>query len=357
MLKWISNLAIEAANRFRTISGMQYDPEWVKNNPGWYNPPTAAGITVDEVTALNQSTVFAAVSVIAGTAASLPLPVYQRLESGGKRRSPEHPLYYAIHDEPNYDCSSLQFREALYAHVLTWGNGYAEIERDGAGRAIALWLLAPWQVEPTYNKRGDLKYEVTANGKKKTLWPEDIIHIAGLSFDGVKGYSVIKLARESLALNAATEKFGASFFGNAARPSGVFTHPNKLKPQAEEQFKKNIHDNYQGSANAGGALFLTEGVTYAPYTIPPEEAQFLGTRLFQISEVARWFKVHPYFLGDLSHSTFSNGEQAMIHFVIHTIRPFCIRAEQEFNRKLFLPSERRSSIANTTSTACCEATQ
>ena len=317
--------------RFRVTSG-------VNQQPLWWSPPTAAGIDINETTALNQSTVFTATSVIAGTAASLPLVTYQRLPNGGKRRAPEHQNYYILHDEPNNECSALQFREALLAHVLLWGNGYAEIVRDGAGRPVELWLLSPSQVRPYYTKRNELRYEVTSNGKPKTLWPEDIVHVAGLGFDGVIGYSVISLARESIALTAATERFGASFFGNNASPSGVFSHPQRLKPAAEATWRKNILDQI---SKPGAPLFLDSEASYQPYTIPPEQAQYLGTRLFQLAEVARWFKVHPYFLGDLSHSTFSNGEQAMLHFVVHTIRPLCVRLESEFNRKLFSFAERQ----------------
>ena len=340
MITWLKNFfGVGDRNyRFRTTSGMHL-------NDGWWNPPTAAGVDVDETTALNQSTIFAAVRVIAGTAASLSLPVLQRLATGGKRRAPEHPLYYVLHDEPNYETNSMQFREAIYAHSLTWGNGYAEIERLNNGRPAALWLLPPNSVNPVFNRRGELRYEVTANGKNKSLWPEDILHIAGLGFDGVKGYSVIKLARESIALTAAAERFGASFFGNNARPSGVFTHPGRFKPGAEDKLRQNINNLHQGPNNVGNMMIVSEGVGFTPFTIPPEEAQYLATREFQISEVARWFGIHPFFLGDLSHSTFSNGEQAMIHFVMHTIRPFCVRIEQELNKKLILPSERREFFA------------
>ncbi|WP_254513886.1 phage portal protein [Anatilimnocola floriformis] len=334
-MQWLSNLFERVSSfRWRDISGVN------PSQPLWWSPPTAAGIEITEHTAVNLSTVSAALTVIAGTVASLPLPVYQRLATGGKRRAAEHPLYYLVHDEPNPESSALQFRESLLVHVLLHGNGYAEIVRDGAGRPIELWLLNPGQVTPFYNKRGDLRYEVISNGKPKTLWPEDIIHVAGLGFDGVRGYGVIARARESLALTAATERFGASFFGNSAKPSGVFTHPGKLKPDAIAKYRENIEKQHQGVDKVGNFIITTEGTTYTPFTIPPEEAQYLGTREFQISEVARWFSVHPYFLGDMSHSTFSNGEQAMLHFTMHTIRPLCVRIESEFNRKLVMPGER-----------------
>jgi HK97 family phage portal protein len=308
--------------------------------------PSASGISVNEYTALNLSAVWAAVTVIAGTIASLPLILYKRLPNGGKERDVDHPTYELLHDAPNPEMTAMVFRETLQAHVLLWGNGYAEIQRDEAGRPKALWPITPDVIEPfREDGSGRLRYRVTqTNGAQVTLDPDRILHIPGLGFDGIRGYSVIYKARESLGLLSASERFGSTFFGNGAWPGLVAQHPGKLNEAAHTRLKTSLNEALQGPNRAHSVIVTEEGIKIEKTTIPPNDAQFLETRRFQILEVARWFNIPPHKLRDLERATFSNIEQQGIDWVID-LRLWLVRWEQEIRRKLISRLERKRQFA------------
>ncbi len=313
------------------------DPELAKYFSGGQ---TSTGVSVSEYTALNYSAVWSAVNLIAGDVASLPLVLYRRKENG-KERYDSHPLYRVLHDSPNPEMSSITFRQTLQAHVLTWGNGYAEIERDMSGRAKYLWPITPERVQPI-RENGALAYRVTnENGRDTYLSPGDMIHVPGLGWDGVQGYSPIAKARESVALGLAAEKFGGTFYGNGSTFGGVITHPTRFaNPMARENFEKSLRNRHKGIERAHGLLLLEEGMAYAQVGIPPDQAQFLESRQFQITEVARWFNVPPHKIGDLSRATFSNIEQQNIEYFQTTLIHWLEAWEQELMRKLISPLER-----------------
>jgi HK97 family phage portal protein len=301
---------------------------------------SSSGIAVNETTALNYSAVWAAVSIISGDIASLPLPLYKRLKGGGKERYTEHTLYKILHDAPNPEMSSMVFRETLQAHVLLWGNAYAEIERDNAGRIVALWPLLPSQVTPYRDERTlQLRYRVAGKDRDILFKADEILHIPGLGFDGLSGYSPIKMARESLGVLAASERFGATFFGNGATFAGILRHPKQLIGKAPEHLRSAIESLHKGADKAHRFLILEEGMDYTKIGVNPNEAQFLETRKFQITEIARWFKIPPHKLADLERATFSNIEEQNIDYVSGTLRPWLVRWEQEINRKLISPRE------------------
>jgi HK97 family phage portal protein len=299
-------------------------------------------VIVNEHTALNLSAVWAAVTVISGTVASLPLLLYKRLPNGGKERFVDHPVYRMLHDEPNPEMTSMVFRETLQAHVLLWGNAYAEIQRDQAGRPVALWPLSPQQVEPFRDKETRvLRYRVTnETGRQVIVDAERILHVPGLGFDGIVGYSVVRKARESLGLALATETFGATFFGNGAWPGLVAQHPGKLSDPAAKRLKDSLNEALQGPTRAHNLIVTEEGIKVEKMGIPPDDAQFLETRKFQIVEIARWFNLPPHKLRDLERATFSNIEHQGIDFVVD-LRLWFVRWEQELNRKLIRPLERK----------------
>lgn len=300
---------------------------------------------MNEITALNYSAVWAAVNVIASAVASLPLILYRRLPDGGKERYTGHPLYRLLHDEPNSEMTSLVFRETLQAHVLTWGNGYAEIERDGSGRPVALWPLDPSRVQPI-REGGRLHYRFTnENGTQVILASRDVLHVPGLSFDGLCGYSPIAKARESIGLGLATERFGSAFFGQGSTFGGVLTSPHKLTQLQKDDIREAIDKHHKGVDRANKFLVLSDGFKFDRLGIPPDDAQFLETRKFQITEVARWFNLPPHKLKDLDRATFSNIEHSSIEFVSDTLRPWLVRWEQEINRKLIAPLERTQQFA------------
>jgi HK97 family phage portal protein len=300
----------------------------------------ASGVTVNENTALKSTAVFACVRILAETVASLPLPVYRRLPGGGKERATDHYLYPLLHDQPNPEMTSFEFRETLMGHLALWGNAYAEIQRNGAGEVVALWPLRPDRMRVSRDDQG-LQYKYTLpDGTTAVLRQRNIMHIRGLSGDGLVGYSPIRMAREAIGLALATEEFGARFFGQGSRPSGVLEHPGKLSKEAKENLRESWERMHSGLSGAHRIAILEEGMKWTQIGIPPEDAQFLETRKFQVTEIARIFRIPPHMLADLERATFSNIEHQSIEFVVHTIRPWLVRWEQAFKRDLFLPGER-----------------
>jgi HK97 family phage portal protein len=296
-----------------------------------------SGVTVNEQTALNYSAVWAAIQCISGDVGSIPLVLYRRVD-GGKEPMREHPLYRLLHDQPNPEMTAVVFRETLQAHVLSWGGGFAEIEWRGDGRPQYLWPITPDRVTPERDAGGRLYYKVTNYNKPDSLIaPENMLHIPGLGFDGTCGYSVVKMARESIGLGLATEKFGSAWFGNGASFGGIVTHPASLRsPEARKNVRESIQALHGGVGRNNRIALFEEGMTYTPTSVPPDDSQFLETRKFQITEIARWFQIPPHMLADLERATFSNIEQQAIDYYMRTLRRWLVRWEQEVNRKLVL---------------------
>ena len=305
-----------------------------------------AGVNVTEKTALNSTAVFACVRILAETLASLPFPVYERLPGGGKRRATAHPLYSILHDAPNPYMTSFALRETLMAHLVTWGNAYANIKRDGNAQVRELWPLRPDRMEDIKWENGNLKYHYKLpDGTTTVLNSSAVLYIAGLGFDGLVGYSPIRLARDAVGLTLATEQYGATFFGNGAKPGGVLKHPGRLKDDARDNLRKSWNEMHQGLNNQHRIAILEEGMEYTQIGLPPEDSQFLQTRKFQLQEIARIYRVPPHMLADLERATFSNIEHQSIDFVVHTIRPWLVRWEQAIKQKLFLPNDREKYFA------------
>lgn len=300
---------------------------------------STAGIRVNEETALRVTAVYACVRVIAETVASLPLPLYRRLDRG-KEKVTGHPLYPVLHDMPNPEMTSFTFREVLMTQLLLRGSAYAQIVRDKRGQVLELWPLSPSGMELVRDdKARQLVYRYTEGMKTIEYKPEQIFHIPGLSFDGVKGLSPIAVTREAIGLAMATEEFGSRFFGNGARPGGILEHPGVVKDP--EKLRKSWEEVYKGVHNSHKIAVLEEGMKYHEIGIPPEDAQFLETRKFQLNEICRIFRVPPHLVGDLERATFSNIEHRSIDFVMHTIRPWLVRWEQAIVKALLLPEERK----------------
>ena len=261
---------------------------------------------------------------------------------------PGHPLFTILHDAPNPEMTSFVFRETLMVHLLLWGNAYAQILRDRAGRVAGLYPLLPNRMSVNRDEAGRLYYtyqrvtEENPNfrrGGEVTLSSADVLHIPGLGFDGLIGYSPIAMARNAVGMTLACEEYGASFFANGARPGGVLQHPGVLKDPAK--LRESWQAVYGGSANTGKVAVLEEGMTYQQIGIPPEEAQFLETRKFQVDEIARLYRIPPHMVGDLDKSSFSNIEQQSLEFVKYTLNPWVVRWEQALQKSLLLPEERK----------------
>jgi HK97 family phage portal protein len=301
-------------------------------------PSVSSGVSVNEQNALTYSAVWASVQRISGDVGSLPLVLYKRV-GDGKEPLRDHPTYRLLHDQPNPDMTAVVFRETLQAHLLTWGNAYAEIEWRGDGRPQAFWPIDPSRVTPERNRAGNLYYKVkNYNNADTYLESQDIIHIPGLGFDGTCGYSVIRQARESIGLGMAMERFGGAFFGNGATMGGYLTHTARLSEPAKKNLRESFNARHRGVDRAHNVGILEEGMTYTPLGVPPDDAQFLESRKFQVAEIARWFQIPPHMLGDLERATFSNIEQQQIDYHTGTLRRWLVRWEQEFNRKVVLQS-------------------
>jgi HK97 family phage portal protein len=333
-LKWL----------FRAASWSSRDPALLQIFSG---SSTEAGVGVSESRALELSPVWSAVRVISETVSSLPLILYRRAGEA-RTRATDHSLYRILHDSPNPETTSLPFREAILAHALLWGNGYAEIERDPYGRVINLWLLPPDQVRPARDEMGDLVYEYQPAGGsdlQSVIPARNVFHLRGLGWDGLTGYSVVRMARESLGLTAATERFGARWFGSGSRPSGVLEHPGRLSDDARTRLRTDWERLHSGPTSSQRVAILEEGLKFSPMSVPPEDAQFLATRKFQIEEVARWFNLPPSKLRVSEGGSYASLEQDNLQFLAETLRPWLVRIEQEIASKLLSPIEQSSLYA------------
>lgn len=310
---------------------------------------TTSGKAVNERTAMQTTAVYACVRILSEAVAGLPLHIYRYRADGGKERIPMHPLYHLLHDEPNPEMTSFVFRETLMSHLLLWGNAYAQVVRNGRGQAVALYPLLPSKMDVSRAANGELLYTyyrdadetgLNPKGGYITLRRDEVLHIPGLGFDGLIGYSPIAMAKNTIGMSLATEEYGASFFANGANPGGVLEHPGVIKDIG--RVKESWNTAYQGNGNAHKIAVLEEGMKFQAIGIPPEQAQFLETRKFQINEIARIFRVPPHMVGDLEKSSFSNIEQQSLEFVKYTLDPWVVRWEQSLQQSLILPSEKPS---------------
>ena len=315
------------------------------SNYAFFFGGTTSGKAVTERSAMQMTAVYSCVRILSEAVAGLPLHLYKYTDSGGKAMALDHPLYRLLHDEPNPEMSSFVFRETLMTHLLLWGNAYAQIIRNGKGEVVALYPLMPNRMEVNRDKNGKLYYlystqsedAPTMKGSTVYLDPAEVLHIPGLGFDGLVGYSPIAMAKNAIGLAIATEEYGAKFFANGATPGGILEYPGTVKnPEAvRESWTKGFSGN-----NSHKVAVLEEGMKYTPISISPNEAQFLETRKFQIDEIARIFRVPPHMVGDLEKSSFSNIEQQSLEFVKYTLEPWIVRWEQSINRALLSDSEK-----------------
>ena len=300
--------------------------------------PSNAGKSVSVETAMQVSAVYACVRVIAETVASLPVNVFEMTDKGS-HKALEHPYYRLIHDEPNSEMTSFVWRETMLTHLLLWGNSYTQIIRNGRGVVIGLYPLLPDRMEVDRDPHGKLTYTYTnTEGQMAVLKPENVLHIPGLGFDGIIGYSPIAVERNAVGLSIAAEEYGSKFFSNGARPSGLLIHPNTVKEP--DKLRQAWYGAFGGSVNSNKVAVLEENMKFEPLSMPNNEAQFLETRKFQIEEICRIYRVPPHLIADLEHATFSNIEHQNISFAVHTIRPWLVRIEQAMNRTLFSEQEK-----------------
>lgn len=308
---------------------------------------STSGKRVNERSAMQMTAVYACVRILSEAIAGLPLHLYMYNDKGGKEKAIDSSLYFLLHDEPNPEMTSFAFRETLMTHLLLWGNAYAQIIRNGKGEILGLYPLMPDRMTVDRDEKGQLYYEYMVSSddapinKDSTvkLKPYEVLHIPGLGFDGLVGYSPIAMAKNAIGMAIACEEYGSKFFANGAQPSGVLEHPGTVKDP--EKVRESWHKAFGGSANANKTAVLEEGMKYTPISIAPDQAQFLETRKFQIDEIARIFRVPPHMVGDLEKSSFSNIEQQSLEFVKYTLEPWIVRWEQSIVRSLLTAEEKK----------------
>lgn len=309
--------------------------EYFKTSRIVYAPIVKGGMWVDHDTALCLSAVFAAVRYISESVGALPWELRQRLNTGGSKIATTHNVNSLIHNRPNPEMSSMDWRVLMLSWANLWGNAYCEIERDVMGRPIALWPIKPDRVTTKRDEDKNLYYEVSqTSGPDIIIEPKDMFHIRGLGSDGITGYSVVALAARSIGAGLASDEFQASFFENGIVTSGVLKHPKALSDPAYNRLKDDFKKKHGGPQHAWNPMILEEGMDWQTMTMPLKDAQFLESKKFTIVDIARWFRVPPHKIGSLEDAHFNNVEHLSIEVVQDTIIPWAIRLEQEANYKL-----------------------
>ena len=312
----------------------------------WMTNQTASGKSVTPTSALQLTAVYACVRILSESIAQLPLHLYRYEENGSKVKAVDEKLYYLMHDEPNREITSYTFIESMMMNLCLTGNAYAQIRRNGRGEVYDLWILRPDRMEVSRDSAGNLRYQYSMqadespDGKDKfiQLSPESVLHIPGLGYDGLKGYSPLTIARNSIGSAMACDEYASRFWSNSATPSGVLEHPGKLSDPT--RVRDSWRAAYGGPKNAGKVAVLEEGMKYVPISISPQEAQFLETRKYNIEEIARIYRIPPHMLADLEKSSFSNIEHQGLEFVQYTLTPWLRRWEQ-YLAKALLPAEQK----------------
>lgn len=320
-------------------SSVSKPSEWLTNFLG--GRASSTGINVTEMKALQHTAVYACVHILAQNIATLPLNVFQSQATGGKLKAVNHPLYPVLHKAANSEMSSFVWRETMQGHIGLWGNGYSEIEFNNAGQIIGLWPLRPDKTYPYRNpETKELEYYTTLpDGTTVKLPKNRVLHIAGFGFDGIRGYNPIDLACQSIGIGLAAEEYGARFFGNGATVSGVLEHPGELGADGRQNLRQSFEELHSGLEKSHRLMILEEGLKYNQIGIPPQTAQYLETRKFAVTDIARFYHVPPHMIGDLERSTNNNIEQQSIDFVTNTMLPWYTRWEQGMDMKLIFAKD------------------
>ena len=303
---------------------------------------TFAGVNVTPYNALGMSAVYAAVRILSEGVAVMSLDLYKRL-ARGKEEERDHPASWIMREDANPETSAFILKETFQGHLSTWGNCYGEIEFSRGGDPLAIWQRRPDRVEPERDERtGKLYYLVTGrDGSERPVAPANMLHIPGLSFTGLKGFSPIDMQRQSIGIGMAVERYKAGFFGNKTQFSGFIKHPTALETEAKEAILDGLEAASKGPGNAFRAAVLDEDMDWVSVGLPNDSAQMLETSTFQVQDVARWYRIPPHLLAELSHATFTNIEHQDLQFIKYSLLAWLRRWESELNRKLLTEQERR----------------
>lgn len=294
----------------------------------------SSGANVDADSALRVAAVYRCVSILAGSLGQLPLVVYERTERG-RRKAEERKEYRLLHREPNPEMTPIVWKETGQVHLCLRGNFFARIELTRGGQPLALWPLRPENVS-VERKAGRLVYHVSLeDGGREDLTPEEMIHIPALGFDGLVGYNPIAVLRQSVGISIAAEETAGTLFSQGIRGSGILVAKSGIEPEAAQRFRAALEQEVGGRLHR--AIVVSGDAEWKPLTITPDDAQFLETRRFQVTEIARIFGLPPHMVGDVEKTTsWGTGiEQQGIGFVVYSLAPWLVRWEQEITRKLF----------------------
>lgn len=316
------------------LTTLRNPADWFMDALGYSE--SASGEKVSHQKTLGLSPYYCGVRMISETVGSLPLNVYKRRPVRGQDVWRDHPAHFLLHSEPNPEMTAMSFRQTLCGHAIGYGNAYAEIVRRGDGMPAQLWPLGPDRTKPIRNEDGSLWYEVRLDdGGYVYIKAADVLHVPGLGFDGITGYSLIQVAMESIGINLAQEKYSGKFFSNGGHVSAVVETDNVLQDETFERLKKQINEKIGGLDNAHRIAILEAGLKLKPTNISNVDAQLLEGKRFSVEEWARWLSMPPHKLKEMSNATFSNIEHQNIEWAVDTITPWLERFEQEYNRKLF----------------------
>jgi HK97 family phage portal protein len=304
---------------------------------------STSGAFVSPTNAEAISTVFACVQSIAESVASLPLLIYRKQSNGDRERAEDYPLYRVLHDAPNERQTALEFREQLTAHVLLWGNGYAEIQSDANGNIIALNPIHPRSVTIVRLPSGRVRYDVAdpINGRVRPLLQDEILHLKDRSDDGIVGKSRIRVAREMLGGALAQQEHGNRTFANGTRLSGVLQTPHQMTDEQLARLRDSWSSQYAGNANSGKTAILENGLTYEQLSMSLEDAQWVQSRQFSVEEICRLFRIPPTMVGDLRFGNYSNTSELSRHFIVFGLRRWLSMWEESCERALLSTAAQR----------------
>lgn len=321
------------------------DPELVKLLGG--GALTASGQSVTADTAMRSSAVYAAVRRISDGVAMVPLQLFRRTQPEGREKADDHSLYPVLHDQPNAWQTSMEFREMLQAHLLLRGNAYAIKQLTNSGYVEQLIPLHPDRMQPYWidKRRGTFAYQYTwEDGRPQIFLQDEIMHLRGLSQNGLMGLNPIEYHRETVGLALAAQEYGARFYANDGATSFWLEHPNHFKEKEKrEAFRKALREQTTG-ANRHLAPVLEDGIKIHELGINQRDAQYIEGRKFSVNDIARIFLISPHMIGDLERATFSNITQLSLEHVIYTLMSWYVRWEQTICRDLLLTRKEKTEL-------------
>lgn len=297
---------------------------------------TISGVSVSEDSAIGLSAIWNCVALKARTLAQLPIDLYGNGTGGNKYVDFTNPVYALVKYAPNNAQTAFNYSQITQAHLELWGNSYSIIYRDRNAVAGELWPVHPSKAVPVLSQSRKLYYEISG---ERTFTSDEILHLPGLGFDGIKGKSPIRIAAENIGLGLAAQTYGSTFFSNGANVGSIYTHPNQLSDTAYNRLKDSLEKKNAGLMNANRPMILEEGMKFEKVGLPPEDAQFLETRKFQKSDYASMFQVPQHLIGVMDAATYSNIEHQAIEFVVFCMTPVLKLREEEMNRKLLRTDE------------------